>query len=218
MMTRSEREAKKILKAFGKAELKARVEYVDSFLPEKASLWKSIIYRHAFRRAGMVAVLVILIVALGASTYAAVMHRLNMTKTADQVADRYVSEYKDENGDGLYDGEITYYEPTFIPSGFELISDTYDEIFKIREWSYETSDGKMLTIEETPPGNAAYYFDNERSERYTLDVNGIEVEVYEWEYELDSIFQYEDMIFIIKGSISKDDLRSIIEGIGFVNR
>ena len=49
MMTRSEREAKKILKAFGKAELKARVEYVDSFLPEKASFWRSISYRFCKR-------------------------------------------------------------------------------------------------------------------------------------------------------------------------
>ena len=217
MMTRSEREAKKILKAFGKAELKARVEYVDSFLPEKASFWRSISYRHAFRRAGMVAVLVILIMALGASTYAAVMHRLNLTKTADQVADRYESKYSDENGDGLYDGETTYYEPSFIPSGFELVSDTYDDIFKIREWSYKTSDDKVLTIEEMPPGNAGYYFDNERSERSILEINSIEVALYEWEYELASIFQYEDMIFIIKGSISKDDLKNIIEGIDFEN-
>ena len=218
MMTRSEREAKRILKAFGKAELKARVEYVDSFLPEKTSFWRSISYRHAFRRAGMVAVLVILIMALGASTYAAVLHRLNLTKTADSVADRYLSEYTNESGDGLYDGEVTYYEPTFIPSGFELVSDTYDEIFKIREWSYKTSDNKVLTIEEMPPGNAAYYFDNERSERSVLEINSIEVALYEWEYELASIFQYEDMTFIVKGSISKEDLRSIIEGIDFVNR
>lgn len=217
MMTRSEIEAKRILKAFGKAEFKSRVEYVDSYLPEKTSFWESISYRHAFRRAGMVAVLVILIMALGASTYAAVMYRLNLTKTVDQMADRYVSEYNDEDGNGLYDGEITYYEPSFIPSGFELISDTYDDVFKVREWSYKTSDGKLLTIEEMPPGNAGYYIDNERSERSVLDISCIEVVVYEWEYELASIFQYEDMIFIIKGSISKDDLRSIIEGINFQN-
>ncbi len=215
MMTRSEIEAKRILKAFGKAEFKSRVEYVDSYLPEKTSFWESISYRHAFRRAGMVAVLVILIMALGASTYAAVMYRLNLTKTVDQVADRYVSEYSDDNGDGLYDGEVTYYEPTSIPSGFELVSDTYDEIFKIREWSYKTSDNKVLTIEERPPGNAAYYFDNERSERSVLEINDIEVVVYEWKYELAGMFQYEDLIVIIDGSISKDDLRTIIENMDF---
>ncbi len=34
---RSNKEAKKILKAFGKEAYKERIEYVDSFMPEKTS-------------------------------------------------------------------------------------------------------------------------------------------------------------------------------------
>ena len=34
---KSDREAKKILKAFGKEAYKERIKYVDSFLPEKTS-------------------------------------------------------------------------------------------------------------------------------------------------------------------------------------
>lgn len=212
---RSDREAKKILKAFGKAEFNTRVNYVDSFLPEKIPLWSSINYRHAFRRAGMVALLVVLIMALGVSTYAGVMHHLKLTRTESPVADIYVDDHSIGIGDNVNDCDINYYEPTFIPEGFKLVSDTFDEVFKTREWVYETQDGRELTIEENPSDNAAYHFDNERSERSVLEINDIEVVVYEWKYELAGMFQYEDLIVIINGSISKDDLRTIIENMDF---
>ena len=88
---KSEREAKKILKAYGKAEFRARVNYVDSFIPGKTSFAGAISYRHAFKRLGMITALMILVMALAVSVYAASVHILNYTKIVHDTNDEYRS-------------------------------------------------------------------------------------------------------------------------------
>ena len=45
----SKREAKKILKAYGKAAYQERVKYVDSFSEEKAAFLRKISYRRVMK-------------------------------------------------------------------------------------------------------------------------------------------------------------------------
>ena len=66
---RNKRKAKRILRAFGKESYKARIAYVNSFLPEKSSYIGSISYRHALRRAVIVALILVMIMALAVTAY-----------------------------------------------------------------------------------------------------------------------------------------------------
>ena len=97
---RSDREAKKVLKAFGKEAYMERIKYVDSFLPENTSFIRTISYKHAIKRVAFVALLLILVLALAVSAYAAVVYYLNYTKVIHNDNDEYIydtsGEYQDE--------------------------------------------------------------------------------------------------------------------------
>ena len=88
---RSDREAKKILRAFGKALYEEHVRYVDSFSQEKVPYYRTISYRHTFRRVIIAALLAILVMALAVSVYAAVTHFLNYDVIVHDNNDEYVS-------------------------------------------------------------------------------------------------------------------------------
>ena len=205
---RSDREAKRVLKAFGKEAYKERIKYVDSFLPEKTSFIKSINYRHTLRRVAMVALMVILIMALAVSVYAAVMHYLNYTRVEHPTNDEYVpnSEATDTNPEGIF------FEPTYVPEGYELESEDYDEIFDEKEWKYVKSDNITLVIRESH-SSSAFNIDNERSTRETITIDNYEVVTYDWGEEKNYILQYDDTVITIIGSISSDEVGQIIRGL-----
>ena len=205
---RIDREAKRILKAFGREAYKERIKYVDSFLPEKTSFIKSINYRHTLRRVAMVALMVILIMALAVSVYAAVMHYLNYTRVEHPTNDEYVpnSEATDTNPEGIF------FEPTYVPEGYELESEDYDEIFDEKEWKYVKSDNITLVIRESH-SSSAFNIDNERSTRETITIDNYEVVTYDWGEEKNYILQYDDTVITIIGSISSDEVGQIIRGL-----
>ena len=205
---RSDRGAKRVLKAFGKEAYKERIKYVDSFLPEKTSFIKSINYRHTLRRVAMVALMVILIMALAVSVYAAVMHYLNYTRVEHPTNDEYVpnSEATDTNPEGIF------FEPTYVPEGYELESEDYDEIFDEKEWKYVESDNKILVIMESH-SNLIFNVDNERSGKDTIMVGNIEVVVYNSEGNKTCLLQYDNTVINIIGSISSDEIEQIIKGL-----
>lgn len=205
---RSDREAKRVLKAFGKEAYKERIKYVDSFLPEKTSFIKSINYRHTLRKVAMVALMVILIMALAVSVYAAVMHYLNYTRVEHPTNDEYVpnSEATDTNPEGIF------FEPTYVPEGYELESEDYDEIFDEKEWKYVKSDNITLVIRESH-SSSAFNIDNERSTRETITIDNYEVVTYDWGEEKNYILQYDDTVITIIGSISSDEVGQIIRGL-----
>ena len=208
---KSKREAKRILKAFGKEEGKARVEYVDSFLPEKTSFIGSISYRHSLRKAGIIVLLMVLIMALAVSAYAAIMHYLNYTKTEHPDNDEYVSIFDNPNQNGTYD-DIAFYEPTYMPDGYELDSEKYDEDFQEREWHYIGENGDNLTIKQVPAG-IEFHIDNERSTASIENIGDTEVVIYSFEDEIIVVFQYDKTLVIIDGYISLDEVKEIIKGI-----
>lgn len=201
-----DREAKKILKAFGKEAYKERIKYVDSFMPEKTSFFGSISYRHTLRRVGMVALLVVLILALAVSAYAAVMHYLNYTRIEHPTNDEYVA---NDNGSNE---EAVFYEPTYVPEGYELASEDYDELFDEREWKYINTSNEALIIRQS---HKSYnlYADNERLTRETVIIDNIEAIIYDSEGDKKCILQYDDTTITIIGSINNDEVEQIIRGL-----
>lgn len=213
---KSKREAKRILRAFGREEGKARIRYVDSFLPEKTSFIGSISYRHMLRRAAIVVVLMAMIMALAVSAYAAVMHYLNYRKIEHQDNDEYLPIDDNAYQHETYD-DISFLEPTYIPDDFSLKSEECDEVFKEKTWYYSGTHGKTLEIMEYP-AVWGFHVDNERGTLSKETIEDTEVIIYSFSggvagfFQM-SYFQYERMLISIAGDISIDELRMVIEGI-----
>jgi hypothetical protein len=204
---KSEREAKKILKAYGKAEFRERVNYVDSFLPDKTSFAGAISYRHAFKRLGMITALMILVMALAVSVYAASMHILNYTKIVHDTNDEYRSNI--ETVDKVKD--IEFFEPTYIPDRFVLDKAECDELFQEKTWIYTGPDNENLIISQLPD-YVNIYIDNERSESETFALGNLEGVLYDFRDELVCVIQYESTVITISGPVDRDELTQIIRG------
>ena len=187
---KSDREAKKILKAFGKEAYKERIKYVDSFLPEKTSFLGSISYRHTLRRVGMVALLVVLIMALAVSAYAAVMHYLNYTKIEHPTNDEYVA---NDNGSNE---EAVFYEPTYVPEGYELESVECDDLFGDKDWIFRRSDTEVLEISQRTK-ETHFYIDNEHNAFDKFTIEDVEAVVYAYENDIICVVHYNDTLIII---------------------
>ena len=133
---RSKRKAKRILRAFGKESYKARIAYVDSFLPEKAPYVASISYRHALRRAAIVFLVLIMVMALAVSAYAAVVPYLNYTKVVHPDNDEFVI-----NGSDGRKMSVQAIDLTYVPKGYELEYYDYDQQFDEKTWVFTRPGG-----------------------------------------------------------------------------
>ena len=200
------RKAKKVLKLFGKESYRLRIRYIDSFLPESTSRIGSIAYRHTVRRLGLVVLLLVLIMAFATSVYAAIRHYFNFTKTEYSNSDEYIS--NDYNG---APSKVVFFEPEYIPKGYELETVEYNEIFDRKEWLYKNSEGGILKIWQ---GNNAVTIsvDNERSKSWKITVEDIEVIIYSFTDSMMGMMQIDDTIIMIKGPISEEEMKKIIEG------
>ena len=208
----SKGKAKKILKAFGKEEGKARLDYIDSFLPEKTSFIGSISYKHTLRRVGMVVLLTVLALAVTVSAYAAVIHYLNYTKTVHQDNDEYVSNNDSVGQNGYFEDIIDFYEPKYIPEGYALESSNYNEDFQEKEWYYTCGNGDAILIQQVP-SYMDFHIDNERSSQTTEIAGNTEINIYETGNEVMGVCQYESTLIIIKGNISVEELKEVVLGI-----
>lgn len=199
--------AKRILRAFGKETYKARIAYVDSFLPEKSSYVGSISYRRALRRAVIVVLLVALIMALAVSAYAAVLHYLNYTRVVNPDNDAYLANKEYNVGDD----EVVFYEPKYVPEGYVLISEEISDNQLMKTWNYRGIFNDILTIQCGPDfGN--FFIDNENSTSETVVVGDIEVVIYDFGSFKLGLFQYNDTVVEIMGSLNTDEIKKIIEG------
>ncbi len=203
---RSDREAKKILRAFGKEAYKERVRYVDSFMPEKVPFMRSISYRHAFRKAVTIALLAILIMALAVSAYAAVMHYLNYTKIVHSDNDEYIN-----NDPGGETENIEFFEPTYVPPGYELEKYEYDEDIKEKIWLYFGPNEESLIITQSIDLNGIH-IDNEETVKETITVGNLEGVKYSVDDDVLCLFQYENMIITIHGILNANEIAEIIKG------
>lgn len=204
---KGEREAKKILKAYGKAEFRARVSYVDSFIPGKTSFAGAISYRHAFKRIGMITALMILVMALAVSVYAASVHILNYTKIVHDTNDEYRSNI--ETVDEVKD--IEFFEPTYVPDRYVIDTVEHDELFPEMTWIYTGPDNENLIISQLPD-YANIYIDNERSESEAFTLGNLEGVLYDFRDEIVCVIQYGSTVIKISGPVDRDELIQIIRG------
>ncbi len=204
---KSEREAKKILKAYGKAEFRARVNYVDSFIPGKTSFAGAISYRHAFKRLGMITALMILVMALAVSVYAASVHILNYTKIVHDTNDEYRSNI------GTVDKvkDIEFFEPTYVPDRYVIDTVEHDELFQEMTWIYTGPDNENLIISQLPD-YVNIYIDNERSESEAFTLGNLEGVLYDFRDEIVCVIQYGSTVIKISGPVDRDELIQIIRG------
>lgn len=203
---RSDREAKKILRAFGKEAYKERVRYVDSFMPEKVPFMRSISYRHAFRKAVTIALLAILIMALAVSAYAAVMHYLNYTKIVHSDNDEYIS-----NTDFNAETEENFFIPTYVPSEYKLVNEYFDDTGDQIIYVYEDEKSDSLIIRQCLKRDS-FHIDNERSECKTIMIENLEVIIYDFSDEILAIMQYDNNWITIAGKVDETELEKIIRG------
>ena len=204
---KSEREAKKILKAYGKAEFRARVNYVDSFLPDKTSFAGAISYRHTMKRIGMITALLILVMALAVSVYAASVHILNYTKIVHDTNDEYRSNI------GTVDKvkDIEFFEPTYIPDRFVIDKAEYDELFQEKTWIYTGPDNETLIIMQHSD-DVNIHIDNERSESEAFTVDNLEGVLYDFRDEIACVIQYGSTVITVSGPVDRDELIQIVRG------
>ena len=206
----NKRKAKRILRAFGKEAYKARVEYVNSFLPEKVSYVGSISYRHALRKAVIVALVLVMIMALAVSAYAAVKHYLNYTKVVHPDNDEYV--LNDNSGEKL---GVESYELTYVPEGYELEYYDYDQQFDEKTWVFARPNGESLIIILSTDLDR-FNIDNERSVSEPITVGNLEGIKYSFDGELLCVFQYENMVIRIIGTLDDNETTRIIKGLNLL--
>lgn len=203
---RNKRKAKRILRAFGKEAYKTRIEYVNSFLPEKVSYVRSISYRHALRRAAIVALVLVMIMALAVTAYAAVTHYLKYTKVVHPDNDEYVA-----NGEYESDREFTYFEPSYIPDRYSLYMLDDDQLNKYITWEYRGEENKSLTIMQFAEGTI-FHIDNEKSTSRVKMIGNIEATIYDFPNEILAVTQYDNTVIVIIGGLTDKELEEIVQG------
>ena len=204
---RSNIEAKKILKAFGKEAYIERIKYVDSFMPEKILFIRSISYRHTFRRVVTIALLVILIMVLAISAYAGVIHYFNYTKIVHADNDEYIfnNEYINKIN------KTDYFIPTYVPAGYSRSNEYSDEKGDQKTFVYEGKNNESLVIKQSL-NRSGFHIDNERSESKTVIICDIEVIIYDFSDEIMAVFQYNNNWITIAGKIDETEVEKIIIG------
>jgi len=203
----NKRKAKKILRAFGKETYKARIAYVDSFLPEKVSYVRSISYRHALRRAAIVALVLIMIMALAVSAYAAVKHYLNYTKVVHSDNDEYVLNDNSSNKLSVETIELTY-----VPEGYELEYYDYDQQFDEKTWVFARTNGESLIIILSTDLDR-FNIDNDRSVSEQITVGNLEGIKYSFDGEILCVFQYENMVIRVISTLDDNEIVRLINGL-----
>lgn len=204
---RNKRKAKRILRAFGKESYKARIAYVNSFLPEKSSYVGSISYRHALRRAVIVVLLVALIMALAVSAYAAVKYYLNYTKVVHPDNDEYVLNDNSSNKQSVETIELTY-----VPEGYELEYYDYDQQFDEKTWVFARTNGESLIIILSTDLDR-FNIDNERSVSEQITVGNLEGIKYSFDGEILCVFQYENMVIRVISTLDDNEIVRLINGL-----
>jgi hypothetical protein len=155
----------------------------------------------------MITALMILVMALAVSVYAASMHILNYTKIVNDTNDEYRSNI--ETVDKVKD--IEFFEPTYIPDRFVLDKAECDELFQEKTWIYTGPDNENLIISQLPD-YANIYIDNERSESEAFTVDNFEGVLYDFRDEIACVIQYESTVITITGSIDREELINVIRG------
>ena len=132
--------ARKILKKYGKAAYRSRIEYVNSMPPENASVIGRISWRRMMKRCVMTALIMILTLALLLVTASAFGIHILTFPFSKKDHTEIVSNSKPEKEKQ----EAVFYEPGYIPEGYELdlcespIKDVKNYIYKNKQEDFFT--------------------------------------------------------------------------------
>lgn len=203
--------ARKILKKYGKAAYRSRIKYVDSMLPENASLIGRISWRRMMKRCVMTALIMILTLTLLLATASAFgIHILDFSFFEKEDHTEIVGNSKPEKEKQ----EAVFYEPGYIPEGYMLIlceSPTKDE----KDYIYENKQEDILYISQDLVYNVSLNINNEDCEIREKIIDDIQIKVYDYEHYMIYLFQYYDTFITIMGVLPEQELDKIVTGFDF---
>ena len=204
------RQAKRILKLYGKAEYEARAAYVKGFMTETPSYIGRISWKHLGKRCLMFALILILTFSMMVTVVGAFGFHLPGLSFSEWSDHTEIMRNEEEE----IEGEARLYEPTYIPEGYELIET--DEFMDIRvDRVYQDAGGKLLYIEQCQAEGFAANVNNEDCTRGTLDIDGNEVMAYY--YYDDGTSQYlvniANTVITISGFIDDEECKRIVRGL-----
>lgn len=204
------REAKKILKAYGKAMYKERIRYVDSFAMEKTPLIHRISYRHMMKRCMLVVLILILtfsILVIGANALGLKFLNLSFLEFKDH------TEVTVEKGAEKTEGETKFYMPGYVPEGYELIA---KDMFLDKELSYvyENAEGIYLYIDQNISDSFSAKINNEDCEITTETIGDMEARFYRY-YDrsgggIQCLVRKGDILIDVYGLLKDKEIRKII--------
>lgn len=207
---KSRRQAKKILKLYGKAEYDARISYIKGFLPEEPSFVGRIGFRHLGKRCLVIALILTLVLAMTvvtASAFGIQLFGFKLTEWDDHTEIR-----RDENV--VLEGEARFYEPEYIPEGYELLSvDGFED--QDKWYVYENEEGDYLYIDQSVADGFSSNINNEDCTKDIRKVDGMEVLIYRYNDIERSryIFNKGATYISIKSILNDAEVERIIRGL-----
>ncbi len=203
--------ARKILKKYGKAAYRSRIEYVNSMLPENASVIGRISWRRMMKRCVMTALIMILTLALLLVTASAFgIHILDFSFFEKEDHTEIVSNSKPEKEKQ----EAVFYEPGYIPEGYEL--DLCESPIKdVKNYIYKNKQEDFLHISQESKYNASLDINNEDCEIREKIIDDIQIKVYDYEHYMIYLFQYYDTFITMMGVLPEQEFDKIVTGFHF---
>ena len=202
------RQAKKILKLYGKTEYQARVIYVKGFLKEETSI-SGISWKHL----GKQCLLIILILTLTLALLLTVASAFGIGLPGFNFLDWNDHTEITRNEEAAPAKNTRFYEPSYIPKGYTLVNK--DKFSGVRtDRAYEDESGNMLYIEQCKEDSFSSNIDNEDCVRDRTDIDGTEVMIYR--YHNGSVLYMmnrQGTVITIFGFVSEKEYRNIIDGL-----
>lgn len=205
----SKRQAKKILKLYGKALYASRLEYMNSFEPEASSFVQRLGYRRIMKRCVVIVVILtllfsMLVVGAGALGIKFFGYSLFQTKTHTEISGGKEPSKTDE--------KPRFYEPGFIPEGYTLVSK--DEFAGVElSLVYGNEQGTFIHIGESISEDPSVSINNEDCVISTEVIGEHEVYIYDYyDEEAGSIYLLEirGTFVTIKSNLSATIMKKIV--------
>lgn len=209
----SKRKAKKILKDYGKALYKSRVEYVGSFTEEKPPLVHTISYRRLMKRSLVIILVLIMafsLLVIGANAIGIKFLNLSIFEKEDHT--EVVA--KEESTDDDRKSHHGFFKPGYIPAGFSLAGTDEFEGVDITS-SYINDSGEYLYITQSMSDDFSATLNNEDCEIRQDTIEDMEVQIYTYQNtkKILVLLKKGDVYIQISGFITEKETRKIVLGL-----
>lgn len=209
----SRREAKKFLKAYGKALYKSRVEYVGSFNEDKLPLVRRVSYRHLIKRSLVIILVLVMVFSLlviGVNAVGVKFLNLSFFEKADHTK----VAAKEERTDDSRENHHGFYEPGYIPPGFTLAGTDEFEGIEVT-YTYVNDNDDYLYIAQSTSDDFIETIDNEDCEIRQDTIEDMEAKIYMYHdiKKILVILKKGDIYMQISGTVTEDEARKIVRGL-----